>query len=198
MPEAEIRFVANKKMYYMLDELIITLKKYESDLKNYNDLFEEITIGSRTRLVEEGDTIKNIYFIKKGCLRLWFDNQGNDITLQFFFEDQVVSGFIEGDKSMFTIESLEPTTIVKIKKSDFENLLKEIPELKDQYLEFVIQRLANYSRLFLSRIKDKPKVRYHLLIKENPEILQRAAQHYIASYLGITSVSLSRIRNKKS
>jgi len=182
----------------MLDELMITLKKYESDLKNYHDLFEEITVGSKIRLVEEGDTIKNIYFIKKGCLRLWFDNQGNDITHQFFFEDQAVSGFIEGDKSMFTLESLEPSTIVIIKKSDFENLLKEIPELKDLYLEFVVQRLANYSRLFLSRIKDKPKVRYSLLIKDNPEILKRVPQHYIASYLGITSVSLSRIRNKKS
>jgi CRP-like cAMP-binding protein len=182
----------------MFDKLIITLNKYESDLKNYNDLFKEVTIGSKTRLVEEGDTIKNIYFIKKGCLRLWFDNEGNDITHQFFFEDQVVSGFIEGDKSIFTIESLEPSTIVIIKKSDFEFLLKEIPELKDLYLEYIVLRLANYSRLFLSRIKDKPKVRYSLLIKDNPEILQRVPQHYIASYLGITSVSLSRIRNRKS
>lgn len=182
----------------MLDKLIITIKKHESDLKNCNNLFEEITVGSKIRLVEEGDTIKNIYFIKKGCLRLWFDNQGNDITHQFFFEDQVVSGFIEGDKSIFTLESLEPSTIVIIKKSDFENLLKEIPELKDMYLEFVVQRLANYSRHFLSIIKDKPKVRYALLIKHNPEILQRVPQHYIASYLGITAVSLSRIRNKKS
>lgn len=181
----------------MIDELIITLKNHESNLNNYTDLFEEITVGSKIKLVNEGDTIKNIYFIKKGCLRLWFDNQGNDITHQFFFEDQVVSGFIDGDKSVFTLESLEPSTIVIVKKSDFENLLKEIPELKDMYLDFVIQRLANYSRLFLSRIKDKPKVRYNQLIKDNPEILQRIPQHYIASYLGITSVSLSRIRNKK-
>jgi CRP-like cAMP-binding protein len=182
----------------MLKELIITLKKYESDLNSYNALFKEISIGSKTRLIEEGDTIKNLYFIKKGCLRLWFNNQGNDITYQFFFEDQVVSGFLDGDKSMFILESLKPSTIVIIKKSDFENLLKEIPELKDRYLEFIIQRLANYSRLFLSRIKDTPKVRYNQLVKDNPEILQRVPQRYIASYLGITSVSLSRIRNKKN
>jgi CRP-like cAMP-binding protein len=109
----------------------------------------------------------------------------------------VVSGFLDGERSMFILESLEPSTIVILKKSDFEDLLNKIPELKDGYLEFLNQRLANYSRLFLSRIKDPPEVRYTRLLKENPEILQRVPQHYIASFLGITSVSLSRIRNRK-
>lgn len=181
----------------MLDKLIIILNKYKSNSKNYNDLFEEITIGSKMKLIKEGDNIKSIYFIKKGCLRLWFDNQGKDITYQFFFEGQIVSGFLDGEKSIFTLESLEPSTIMVIKKNNFEILLKEIPEIKDGYLNFINQRLANYSRLFLSRIKDSPQIRYEQLIKENPEILLRVPQHYIASYLGITPVSLSRIRNRK-
>jgi CRP-like cAMP-binding protein len=181
----------------MLDKLMRTLKEKGSDLNNYSDLFKEINVASKTVLVEEGDSIKNVFFVKKGCLRLWFNNQGNDITYQFFFENQVVSGSLDGDKSMFTLESLEPSTIVILQKSDFDNLLNAVPDLKNGYLEFVTQRLANYSKLFLSRIKDTPKVRYEQLIKENPEILQRVPQHYIASYLGITPVSLSRIRNRK-
>lgn len=61
----------------------------------------------------------------------------------------------------------------------------------------ILQRMGNYAKLFLSRIKDNPRKRYDELLKNNPEIIQRIPQHYIASYLGITPISLSRIRNKK-
>jgi CRP-like cAMP-binding protein len=181
----------------MLDKLMRKLKEKESDPDNYSGLFREIILPPKSILVKEGDIIKSIYFVKKGCLRLWFNSQGNDITYQFFFENQVVSGFLDEDKSMFTLESIEPSVIVILKKNDFENLLNEIPELKDEFLEFVIQRLAFYSRLFLSRIKDSPAKRYQQLLKDNPEILQRVPQHYLATFLGITPVSLSRIRNRK-
>jgi len=61
----------------------------------------------------------------------------------------------------------------------------------------LFQRMGNYARLFLSRIKDNPQKRYEDLLKNHPEIIRRIPQHYIASYLGITSVSLSRIKNKR-
>jgi CRP-like cAMP-binding protein len=181
----------------MLDKLMIRLKGKESKLNNYQGLFREIKVAPKTRLVNEGDIIKSIYFVKKGCLRLWFNNNGNDITYQFFLENQVVSGFLDDETSMFTLESIEPSTVVILKKTDFENLLKAVPELKDEFLEYVIHRLANYSKLFLSRIKDSPSKRYNQLLKDNPEILARVPQHYIATYLGITPVSLSRIRSRK-
>ena len=98
---------------------------------------------------------------------------------------------------MFTLESIEPSTVLIIKKNDFEKLLNELPELKNEYLEYVVQRLAFYSRLFLSRIRDSPARRYELLLKDNPEILARVPQHYIATFLGMTPVSLSRIRSRK-
>lgn len=181
----------------MLDQLIYKLNNQESNLNKYKDLFKEICVESKTILIKEGEISKNIYFVKNGCLRLWFNNQGKDITFQFFFENQAVSCLLGRKPSMFTLESIEPSTIAILKKNDFESLLNEIPELKDGFLEVVLQRLENYSNLFLSRIKDNPQKRYIELIKDNPQILQRVPQHYIASYLGITPVSLSRIRNRK-
>jgi len=164
----------------------------------YSDLFREVNVPSKSTLVKEDDIIKSVYFVKKGCLRLSFNNEGIDVTYQFFFENQAVSGFLDKDKSMFTLESIEPSTVVIIDRSDFESLLNEIPELKDEFLEYVLQRLSYYSRLFLSRIKDSPAKRYEQMLKDNPEILLRVPQHYIATFLGITPVSLSRIRNRKS
>ncbi len=182
----------------MLDQFLLRLKEKESKQDIIDGLLNEATIPSKTILIKEGEIIRNIYFVKSGCLRLWFNDQGNDITYQFFFENQVVSGFLDGETSMFTLESIETSTVVILKKTEFETLLNEMPALKDEFLEFVMQRLAFYSKLFLSRIKDSPAKRYELLLKNNPEILRRVPQHYIATFLGITPVSLSRIRNRKT
>ena len=71
------------------------------------------------------------------------------------------------------------------------------PPIKSEVEAQIFHRLIFYQRLFLSRIKDNPQNRYEDLAEQRPEILQRIPQHYIASYLGITPVSLSRIRNRR-
>jgi CRP-like cAMP-binding protein len=181
----------------MLDRLIQRILETGPASEKYIQLFTEINIAAKTTLVREGDPLRSIYFIKNGCLRLWFNSNGNDITYQFFFENQPVSGFLDDGRSLFSLESIEHSTIWTIKKNDFGKLLNQLPELKDEYLEYVLQRLALYSKLFLSRIKDSPAVRYEQFVKESPEIVARIPQHYIATFLGITPVSLSRIRNRK-
>lgn len=72
-----------------------------------------------------------------------------------------------------------------------------MPSLRQVYEEKLIDRFRVYQQLFLSRIKDTPQQRYEELLKKYPNIIQRVPQHYIASYLGITPVSLSRIRNRR-
>lgn len=181
----------------MLEQLIHKLNEHDRGSGRYTGLLREISIPAKTILLNEGELSQNIYFVRKGCLRLWFNNQGTDITFQFFFEDQAVSCLLGRKPSLFTLESIETSTLVILPTNDFESLLKEIPELKDGFMEIILQRLENYSSLFLSRIKDKPQKRYEDLIHENPQILKRVPQYYIASYLGITPVSLSRIRNRK-
>ena len=131
---------------------------------------------------------------------MWFNNDGKDITFQFFFEGQAVSSidsFIESNPSLFSIESIEPTTLISISKEGFRQLFCYYPELKDGFQEILFQRFRNYAQLFLSQIKDTPSKRYEELMKTRPEIIRRVPQHYIASYLGITPISLSRIRNRK-
>ena len=131
---------------------------------------------------------------------MWFNKDGKDITLQFFFEGQGVASiesFLSNQPSMFTIESIEPSVLFSITKDNFEQLNNCYPELKDGFQEILLQRFSNYATLFLSRIKDTPRERYEDLIRNHPEIIQRVPQHYIASFLGITPISLSRIRNRR-
>ncbi|MFA6570981.1 MAG: Crp/Fnr family transcriptional regulator [Bacteroidota bacterium] len=184
----------------MLEQLIDKFKNDTVNRIEFQDLFIERKIASRTILLKEGEISKYVFFIKKGCLRQWFNKEGKDISFQFFFENQPVASidsFINGQPSLFTIESIEPSTILSISKDSFDKLYQVYPEIKDAFQDFIFQRLRNYTQLFLSRIKDTPKERYEELITEHPEILKRVPQHYIASYLGVTPISLSRIRNRK-
>ncbi|MFB6343908.1 Crp/Fnr family transcriptional regulator [Saccharicrinis sp. FJH62] len=184
----------------MIDKLINTIQQNEDNWEQFQDLFIEDEVASKTVLLNEGEISNNIYFIKKGCLREWFNKDGKDITFQFFFEGQPVASidsFMNREPSLFTIESIEPTTIHTIGKADFEKLLNIYPAFKTGFQDFIFQRFRNYGQLFLSRIKDTPTERYQDLINNHPEIIKRIPQHYIASYLGITSISLSRIRNRK-
>ena len=77
------------------------------------------------------------------------------------------------------------------------NEIENNSSLRKVYEEKIIERFSFYQHLFLSRIKNTPQQRYEELLKEYPNIIQRVPQHYIASYLGITPVSLSRIRNRR-
>ncbi len=184
----------------MLLELIFnTIRQDETNWNKFKDLFEKVEIAPKTTLLNEGEIARYMYFIKKGCLRLCFNNEGKDTTFQFFFENQAVSSFesfFSYKPSIFRLESIEPSHLIRLKKDDFDMLVGQYPELKDALQKILIQRMAHFAKLFLSHIKNNPQKRYQELMKDNPEILLRVPQHYIASYLGITPVSLSRIRNK--
>lgn len=174
------------------DELLV--------LEQFNTNINRLLIPSKTILLREGKIADTLYLIIKGNLRLFFYNEGKDVTFQFFFDGDFVASFeslYKRQPSLFSLESIEPTEVVAIKREDFYNLLEQIPSLRKVYEEKLIERFYVYQQLFLSRIKNTPAQRYEELLKEYPYIIQRVPQYYIASYLGITPVSLSRIRNRR-
>lgn len=163
--------------------------------------FTEVSVPPKTVLLSEGDIANYLYFINEGCLRLWFNEDGRDITFQFFFEQQEVSSFesfYNNEPSMFNLETIEFSQLTRIKKDDYKKIVAMLPNLKEYTYNVMAERFVHYTRLFLSRIKNSPEARYLELIYEKPQILERVPHHYIASYLGITPVSLSRIRKRIS
>jgi CRP-like cAMP-binding protein len=170
------------------------------DWEQYKHHFKRNEIPAKTILLNEGEIAKQLFYIEQGCLRICFNNNGKDITFQFFFEGDGVSSiesFKTNQPSLFTIESIEPCIIHSISKNDFQKIIDTSISIKEQVEEYTFQRLIFYQKLFLSHIKDNPEKRYLELLENNPKILLRVPQHYIASFLGITSVSLSRIRNRR-
>jgi CRP-like cAMP-binding protein len=180
------------------NKLAIPEEKWEE----FGKYFHRFEVSAKTILLREGEISKRAFTIEKGCLRVWFNNDGTDTTFQFFFENGNVSSiesFRKQVPSLFTIESVEPCVLHYIYKEDLDKIFKEIhrdERTRDQFLDMMFERQLHYMKHCLSFIKESPTTRYLELITENPHIVQRVPQHYIASYLGITPVSLSRIRNK--
>lgn len=170
--------------------------------EKYTALQQRVEYPAKTVLLQEGKIAQNYYFIEKGCLRMWFDNNEKDTTFQFFFENEGVSSlesFQKNIPSTFTIETIEPSVIQILPKAVFNAMLKELdqnPDFLKALMDISFERQRHYMYEFLSRIRDTPIQRYINLIKDRPHIVQRVPQHYIASYLGVTSVHLSRIKNQ--
>lgn len=175
-------------------------EQIQVEWNKFGHLFHRYEIPAKTTLLQEGQVSKTAYLVEGGCVRCWFNHNGKDITFQFFFEGEAVSSiesFQTNTPSMFNLETIEPSVIKSISKSDYDYILGNSPILKKETEELTLQRLLFYQKLFLSRIKDNPQKRYEELLQERSEIFLRVPQHYIASYLGITPVSLSRIRSRK-
>src|SRR5690606_4343521 len=162
--------------------------------------FKEEKVSARKILLQEGKISRKMYFIEKGCLRTWINSDGKEITTQFFFEGDSVSSiesFRTNQPSLYSIETIEPCVLQTLTQKEFQMIVEQSPEIKQQFEEHLFRRLVQAQQLFFSYLKNSPQQRYEELITRHPHIVQRVPQHYIASYLGITSVSLSRIRNRR-
>ncbi|PBQ33198.1 cyclic nucleotide-binding protein [Sphingobacteriaceae bacterium] len=181
-----------KQMYSLSD------KKW----KIYSEFFKPVQVPAKTILLKEGEVAQKVFYIEKGCIRVWFEKNGKDVTFQFFFEDQRISSsesFKNRIPSLVSIETLEHCSLWVISKKHMDIIISDAMKSKltrDKVFDALHDRNIHYMKHSLSFIKDKPEERYHNLIKNNPQVIQRIPQHYIASYLGVSSVHLSRIKSK--
>lgn len=163
---------------------------------------EEITIAKGKNFIKEGQKEKRVGFILEGSMRHYYTRtNGEETTSYFYFENNLVSSYIScinSTPSLITIEALEKTKLIVFpyavlvalfdREKQWEKFGRKIAEYLAAGLE---ERMA-------SLLMDKPEERYIKLLKSNnkQKILERVPQHYIANYLGITPISLSRIRSR--
>lgn len=140
-----------------------------------------------------------IYFIKKGIVRAYTDMDGNEITFWFGREgDTIVSmrSYVAGRKGYENIELLEDCELYELKKQTLHDLFSKDIHIANWGRAFAEQELLKTEERFIGREFKTSMERYKDLMNNNPDLLQRVQLGYIASYLGITQVSLSRIRAK--
>ena len=171
----------------------------EIDIKIILKKFEIKSIKKKTRILEVGNVSKEIYFILKGCIRVFYVKNGNDISSYFFTESMFAGAydsFISQKPSRYSLETLEDCTVLSISFKNSQELFKEFPKSNEFVRKILEDRFVSLHHLFTSQIMDTPAERYINLQKNRPDLLNRIPQHQIATFLGITPVSLSRIRNR--
>jgi|SRR5699024_8111896 len=140
---------------------------------------------------------KNIYFIKKGILRAYARIADNEITFWFGKEgDTVISmkSYVANHKGYEDVELLEDSDLYALNMEDLQNLFNNDIHIANWGRKFAEQELVKTEERFISRQFQTATERYKELMTNNPDLLQRVQLGHIASYLGITQVSLSRIR----
>ena len=166
---------------------------------SYSSKFRVKEIEKKEIILSQGEICRDVFFVVDGLLRVFFvDNDGEEKTFHFSFENTFSAdyeSFLKKIPSNYTIQALEDTTIVLMSYEMLHDGYKSL--MNGEKLGRLLTE--DYFFIFNDKIKaiytQSPIERYNNLTKNFPNILQRIPQHYIASYLNITSVHLSRLKN---
>jgi len=186
-------------MYELLYKKVSeTISITDEEFEFCKTLFIPKKLRKRQYLLQEGDVNKHTAFVSKGLLRSYtIDDKGTEHILQFAFEGWWMGdlySFLTEEPSMFNMEALEDCELLLITKPSWELLLDKVPAF-EKYFRILIQNnlIATQKRL-MGTLSETAEQKYTNLINNFPGCLNRVPQHMIASYLGITRETLSRIR----
>ncbi|GAB3740471.1 Crp/Fnr family transcriptional regulator [Spirosoma lituiforme] len=161
--------------------------------------FEPKTYTRREVLLSAGAVAREVYFVVEGCLRLYYEKEGVDRSAFFFTENQFAgayNSFITQTPSPHFVETLEPCQLLAVSYDALQRLYTQVPAM-DKLVRIVMEdRFVALHKLFTAFVLDSPEERYQHLLREHPDLLHRIPQHHLATYLGITPISLSRIRKR--
>lgn len=163
-------------------------------------LFTAKKLRKKQYLLQEGDVCKYTAFVSKGILRSYtVDEKGSEHILQFALEGWWAAdlySFLTDEPSLFNMEALEDTELLLITRPSWDILLQKVPKFERYFRILVQNNLIATQRRLLQSMSETAEAKYLKFIRTYPESIQRIPQHMIASYLGITRETLSRLRKE--
>jgi CRP-like cAMP-binding protein len=189
-------------LYSKINQNISRYVSFETDeLAIFNSLLTYKKVPKKTILLQEGERCDFEAFVIKGCVRKYYiDSNGFEVILQFAIEDAWISdtsfSIYEDNPSRVYIETLEDCEFFLFSPQTKERLFEEAPKFERAFRILMQRSLsATQNRLF-NTISKTATEKYLEFLELYPTLSQRVAQHYIASYLGISAEFLSKIRTK--
>jgi len=153
-------------------------------------------------LIREGQVVNNTFYVTSGCLRSFvIDNNGKEHTLQFAIKDWWISDYIaiHTDKiATLTVECLTDSNIIEFNAIQLDEIHTLFPEFESYQRHNLERHVVSLHKRILNQLRLSAPERYDLFLKQYPDIERHTRNYHIASYLGITQQSLSRIRVEKT
>lgn len=173
----------------------------DDEEKIINKYTKTQTFRKKENLLSNGQVCRSIYFVEKGCLRMFFINSkaAEQIT-QFALEGWWLAdyfSFMGNEPSEYYIQAIEASQVISIDFQVFDDLLKEVPQL-ERYFRIIMQKNLAASQLRAKYSYEMSKEEFFNHFSTTfPEFVQRVPQYMIASYLGLTPEYVSELRKKK-
>ena len=160
--------------------------------------FKTLHLKKGDTLLSAGQLVPYQYYVAEGCLRAYYiADTGKEFTLQFAVQDWWISDytafFAEGH-AVLHIDCVYDAVVHQISKASMEQLYKEVPQIESFYRIKMERFFASFQRRILSDLALSAKEKYASFLKTYPNIEKHIKNYHLASYLGITTESLSRIR----
>lgn len=185
------------ELVYRYINLMVRLTEKEKQV--FENAFSFRQVPKKFLLTREGQVAREIFFINKGLLRLFYNKDGEEITGFIFREGLFAScyeSFLRQTPSLQNLETLEDCELLVLSFEKLEALYEKLPKINIMTRKVAEQRFINGQMILSSFLLDSPEERYRKFEEAHGDLLLRVPHHIIASYLGITPVSLSRIRKR--
>lgn len=174
----------------------------KEDIQTIESVFYKGIFKKGTMLQHEGDVVDYQYYVYSGCLRSYHvDNQGREHTVHFAVKDWWIadySAYFTSSKAIMTIEVLKDAVLYKLSKSDKDYLYSQVPQIETFFRIKLERALASFEKRIIANLSETATQRYINFINTYSNIEKIVKNYHIASYLGITTESLSRIRKELS
>jgi CRP-like cAMP-binding protein len=152
-------------------------------------------------LIRQGQAVKNTFFVIGGCLRSYcIDKNGKEHTLQFAIKNWWISDFIaiyNNELATLTVECITESSIIQFNTKELDKIHTLFPEFEAYQRKNLERHVVSLHKRILNQLQLTAPERYSLFLEQYPDIEQYTPNYHIASYLGITQQSLSRIRVEK-
>ena len=159
---------------------------------------KEKTVSKGEILIREGQTVNKTYFVIQGSLRAFcVDKEGKEHTLQFAIKDWWISDFMaiyNNEPASLTVECLTDSTVIEFNAQKLDEIYLQFPEIEPFQRKNLERHVVSLHKRILNQLQLTALERYNLFLNQYPDIERNISNYHIASYLGITQQSLSRIR----
>ena len=149
-------------------------------------------------LIREGQTVNKTFFVTQGSLRSFcVDKEGKEHTLQFAIKDWWISDFIaiyNNEPASLTVECISDSAVIEFNAQKLNDIYLQFPEFEPFQRKNLERHIVSLHKRILNQLQLTALDRYNLFIEKYPNIEQYVTNYHIASYLGITQQSLSRVR----